>query len=62
VTRPFPAVAAAVIVEREGVLLVRRRIAEGALVWQFPGGKLEPGESAEAAAVAGDPGGDRANC
>jgi 8-oxo-dGTP diphosphatase len=32
-------------------LLVRRRVAEGALVWQFPAGKVEPGESAEDAAV-----------
>lgn len=33
------------------VLLVRRRIAEGQLSWQFPAGKVEPGESCEKAAV-----------
>lgn len=33
------------------VLLVRRRIAEGQLSWQFPAGKVEPSESFEEAAV-----------
>lgn len=33
------------------VLLVRRRVAEGQLSWQFPAGKVEPGESCEEAAV-----------
>ncbi|MEW1547733.1 NUDIX hydrolase [Streptomyces tsukubensis] len=33
------------------VLLVRRRVPVGGLVWQFPGGKVEPGESPEEAAV-----------
>jgi 8-oxo-dGTP pyrophosphatase MutT (NUDIX family) len=45
------AVAAAVIVLDGRVLMVRRRVAEGQLSWQFPAGKIEPGESAEAAAV-----------
>lgn len=44
------AVAAAVVVRGERVLLVRRRVAEGALSWQFPAGKIEleetPGEAA----------------
>lgn len=31
--------------------LVRRRVPEGTLSWQFPAGELEPGESAEDAAV-----------
>src|SRR6266540_2840876 len=44
-------VAAAVIVVDGRLLLVRRRIAEGPLVWQLPAGKVEPGESAEDAAV-----------
>lgn len=44
-------VAAAVIVSGKRVLLVRRRIAEGELSWQFPAGKVEPGERPEAAAV-----------
>ena len=33
------------------VLMVRRRIAEGELSWQFPAGEVEPGESPEDAAV-----------
>lgn len=44
-------VAAAVIVDEGRVLLVRRRVAEGRLSWQFPAGKVEPGESGAAAAV-----------
>ncbi len=42
-------VAAAVIVNEQGRLLIARRKpgkAQGGL-WEFPGGKLEPGESAE---------------
>ncbi|MCA1191662.1 NUDIX hydrolase [Saccharopolyspora sp. 6V] len=46
-----PAVAAAVIVRRGRVLLVRRRRPEGELVWQFPAEKLEPGESPVQAAI-----------
>jgi 8-oxo-dGTP diphosphatase len=46
-----PAVVAAVIVVHDRVLLVRRRISEGGLFWQFPGGEAEPGESPEQAAV-----------
>lgn len=45
-----PAIAAAVIVERNKVLLVRRQVAEGSLSWQFPAGKVEPGETPEQAA------------
>ncbi|MFI5839388.1 NUDIX domain-containing protein [Catenuloplanes sp. NPDC051500] len=45
------AVAAAVIVAGGRVLLVRRRVAEGPLSWQFPAGKIEPGETAELAAA-----------
>jgi 8-oxo-dGTP diphosphatase len=44
-------IAAAVIVADARVLLVRRRIAEGRLSWQFPAGEVEAGESAEDAAV-----------
>lgn len=43
--------AAAIIVDAGRVLLVRRAVAEGALSWQFPAGEVEPGESAELAAV-----------
>ncbi|MFB8085987.1 NUDIX hydrolase [Streptomyces sp. NPDC055992] len=45
------AVAAAVVVQDERVLLVRRRVAEGALSWQFPAGKIEPDEASAEAAV-----------
>jgi 8-oxo-dGTP pyrophosphatase MutT (NUDIX family) len=44
-------VAAAVIVEDGRVLLILRRVTEGRLSWQFPAGKVEPGESAGRAAV-----------
>ncbi|UUU38734.1 NUDIX hydrolase [Streptomyces sp. NBC_00162] len=44
-------VAAAVVVHEGRVLLVRRRMAEGNLSWQFPAGKVEPGETWEDAAV-----------
>ncbi len=46
-----PAIAAAVIVADGRVLLVRRRVAEGELSWQFPAGEVEPGETPEDAAV-----------
>ena len=46
-----PAIAAAVIVKGDRVLLVRRRMKEGVLSWQFPAGAVEPGETAEEAAV-----------
>ncbi len=46
-----PPIAAAVIVSNGRVLLVRRRVKEGRLSWQFPGGKVEPGESVDEAAV-----------
>lgn len=46
-----PVIAAAVIVHGGRVLLVRRRITEGSLSWQLPAGEVEPGESADEAAV-----------
>jgi 8-oxo-dGTP diphosphatase len=46
-----PPIAAAVIVDDGRVLLVRRRVEEGVLSWQFPAGKVEPGESGSQAAV-----------
>jgi len=46
-----PAIAAAVIVNDGHVLMVRRRVKEGQLSWQFPSGEVEAGESAEDAAV-----------
>ena len=44
-------IAAAIIVNNGEVLLVRRRVEEGELSWQFPAGKVEPGESGDDAAV-----------
>lgn len=44
-------IAAAIIVNNGEVLMVRRRVAEGDLSWQFPAGKVEPGESGDDAAV-----------
>jgi 8-oxo-dGTP diphosphatase len=46
-----PPIAAAIIVHGGRVLMVRRRVAEGQLSWQFPAGEVEPGESAEDTAV-----------
>ncbi len=39
-----PSIVAAIIVHNGRVLLVRRRISEGSLSWQFPAGEQEPGE------------------
>lgn len=38
-------VVVAVIVHQGRVLLVRRTVPEGRLLWQFPGGKVQPGET-----------------
>lgn len=46
-----PAIAAAVIVQDGKVLLIQRAVAEGSLLWQFPAGEVEDGETAEDAAV-----------
>ncbi|GIF78128.1 NUDIX hydrolase [Asanoa siamensis] len=48
-TRPI--IAAAVIIDDGRLLLVRRRVSEGQLSWQFPAGEVEQGESNEDAAV-----------
>lgn len=45
-TSPRPAIVAAIIVDDGKVLMVRRRVAEESLSWQFPAGEMEPGESA----------------
>jgi 8-oxo-dGTP diphosphatase len=47
----LPSIAVAIIIEDGMVLMVRRRISEGSLLWQFPAGEVETGETAEAAAV-----------
>lgn len=46
-----PPIASAVITHEGKVLLVRRRVKEGSLSWQFPGGQIEEGETAGEAAV-----------
>lgn len=46
-----PGISAAIIVHGDCVLMVRRRVKEGELSWQFPAGAIEDGESAEQAAV-----------
>src|SRR5215470_3694132 len=46
-----PTIAAAVIVHEGKLLLVRRRISEGTLSWQFPAGAVEPGETPTDAAI-----------
>ncbi|WP_184943190.1 NUDIX hydrolase [Kitasatospora kifunensis] len=46
-----PGIAAAIVVHEGRVLMVRRRVSEGQLSWQFPAGEIEPGEAPEEAAV-----------
>lgn len=46
-----PGIAAAIVVHDGRVLMVRRRVSEGQLSWQFPAGEVEPGEAREDAAV-----------
>ncbi|MFI2349726.1 NUDIX hydrolase [Streptomyces sp. NPDC019443] len=41
----------AIITDGGRVLMIRRRQREGKLSWAFPGGGIEPGETAEQAAV-----------
>jgi 8-oxo-dGTP diphosphatase len=50
-TEERPGIAAAIVVQDGAVLMVRRRVAEGQLSWQFPAGEIEPGESPDQAAV-----------
>lgn len=50
-TTEKPGISAAIIVSDGKVLMVRRRISEGELMWQFPAGAIEPGEGALEAAV-----------
>lgn len=46
-----PGISAAIIVKGGKTLMVRRRIGEGELLWQFPAGAIEKGEAAGDAAV-----------
>lgn len=50
-TNQRPPIAAAIVVAEGRVLMVRRRVTEGELSWQFPAGEVEPGESADNAAI-----------
>ncbi|MGW5636466.1 NUDIX hydrolase [Streptomyces sp. NPDC003832] len=50
-TTEKPGISAAIIVSEGRVLMVRRRVGEGELLWQFPAGQIEAGETAEEAAV-----------
>lgn len=50
-TTEQPGISAAIIVQDDRVLMVRRRIKEGELMWQFPAGAIEDGETPEQAAV-----------
>ncbi len=50
-TTDKPGISAAIIVDDGRVLMVRRAVGEGELLWQFPAGAIEPGEVAEDAAV-----------
>jgi 8-oxo-dGTP diphosphatase len=51
VSQPQPTIAAAIITDAGKVLLVKRRVSEGQLSWQFPAGAVEEGEAVEGAAV-----------
>ncbi|MGW6946151.1 NUDIX hydrolase [Streptomyces xanthophaeus] len=51
IIEPKPAVSMAIITKGDRVLMVRRRQQEGKLLWAFPGGGIEDGETAEQAAV-----------
>lgn len=46
-----PEIAAAITTKGDAVLMIRRRQKEGTLLWAFPSGGIEPGETPEAAAV-----------
>lgn len=50
-TADQPGISAGIIVHENRVLMVRRRVKEGELMWQFPAGAIEDGETAEQAAV-----------
>lgn len=51
ITTEKPGISAAIITSEGRVLMVRRRVKEGELSWQFPAGAIEDGESPEDAAV-----------
>lgn len=50
-TETKPGISAGIVTRDHHVLMVRRRVKEGELSWQFPAGGIEAGESPEEAAV-----------
>lgn len=50
-TTTKPGISAAIIAHKGRVLMIRRRVKEGELSWQFPAGGIEDGETPEEAAV-----------
>lgn len=50
-TAEQPVVSMAIIAHEGAVLMIRRRQKEGELLWAFPGGAVEDGETPEEAAV-----------
>ncbi|MFD9223780.1 NUDIX hydrolase [Streptomyces sp. NPDC060064] len=50
-TEQKPPISMAIIVSDGRVLMIRRRQREGKLLWAFPGGGIEAGETPEQAAV-----------
>jgi 8-oxo-dGTP diphosphatase len=50
-TADQPVVSMAIIAHEGAVLMIRRRQREGELLWAFPGGAVEAGETPEQAAV-----------
>jgi 8-oxo-dGTP diphosphatase len=46
---PHKVIGVAVIYNDEGLILIDRRLPEGTMggLWEFPGGKIEPGESVQ---------------
>lgn len=50
-TTAQPVVSMAIITNGDTVLMIRRRQKEGELLWAFPGGAVEEGETPEDAAV-----------
>ncbi len=51
ITHEPTGIAAAIVVREGRVLMLRRRVSEGELSWQFPAGKIEGGETPLQAAV-----------
>lgn len=49
-TAERPPVASVIVTSEGRVLMTRRKAGEGKLLWAFPGGEVEPGETAETAA------------